>query len=66
VGHLLIGGCFACSYMGARARGRVAISSPVALRPVPVAKFRLGCRELIVFSSGFFTAICWLLWLISD
>ena len=66
VGHLLFWGCFACSYMGARARGRIAISSPVVLQPVPVAQPRLGGRELLIFGCGFFTAICWILWLISE
>lgn len=54
------------SYMRARARGRVAISSPVVLHPVPASTFRCGGRELIIFSCGFFTAIVWILWVISE
>jgi len=50
-----------CSYMGARARGRVAVSAPLALRPVPVASAQIGIRDFLVFSSGFISA-CILIW----
>ena len=52
--------------MRARARGRVAISSPVVLHSVPAVTFRCGGRELIIFGCGFLTAIAWILWVISE
>ena len=51
--------------MGARARGRVAASAPLALRPVPVASAQIGIRDFLVFSSGFFSACLWIWWLLS-
>lgn len=50
--------------MGARARGRVAVSAPLALRPVPVASAQTGIRDFLVFSSGFISACIWILWLL--
>ena len=48
--------------MEARARGRVAASAPLALRPVPVVSAQFGIRDFLVFSSGFISVcIGWLL-----
>ena len=42
--------------MGARARGRVAAESPLALQPVPRSPPAYR-RELCSFVTGFFTAV---------
>ena len=49
--------------MGARDRGRVAASAPLALRPVPVAHPQFG-RDFLVFSSGFICACIWISWIL--
>ena len=53
-----------CPYMGARERGRVAASAPLALRPVPVASTQFGIRDFLVFSSGFISACICIWWLL--
>ena len=50
--------------MGARARGRVAASAPLALRPVPVVSAQFGIRDFLVFSSGFISACICIGWLL--
>ena len=48
--------------MGARERGRIAASAPVALRPVPVGSAQLPWfKVLLIFSSGFVSA-CSVIW----
>ena len=54
-----------CPYMGLTERGRVAIASPVVLQPAPVVTISLRSFALI-FISGFFTAVCWIVWLLWD
>ena len=47
-----------------RARGRVAASAPLALRPVPVVSAQSGIRDFLVFSSGFISACICIGWLL--
>ena len=57
--------CTALHYMGARERGRIAASAPLALRPVPVATAQLSwCRVLVIFSSGFLSACSAIWWIL--
>ena len=59
--------CTALHYMGARERGRIAASAPLALRPVPVATAQLSwCRVLVIFSSGFLSACSVIWWILFD
>lgn len=54
------------AYMGARARGAIAISSPVTLLPKEVPARTFGRWELCFFLGGFATAVFVIVWLLSD
>ena len=52
--------------MGARARGRVAAESPLALQPVPRSPPAYR-RELCSFVTGFFTAVAlFIFWILQS
>ena len=55
-----------CPFMGIRERGRKAISSPVVLRPAPSQSLLFARGECCWFTVGFFTAVIFLGWLLSD
>ena len=55
-----------CPCMGIRDRGRKAISSPVVLQPVPRRSPHFGLGDIAWFTVGFFTAVLFIAWLLSD
>ena len=59
--HCITAGSQRC--MGARARGRVAFSSPLALQPVPVSSACLQ-RDCSFFVSGFLCAVIFIWWIL--
>ena len=52
--------------MGARARGAIAISSPVTLLPKAVPVWTIGSWELCIFCTGFLTAVLLIVWILSE
>ena len=62
VSAIFFGGCL---YMGARARGRVAFSSPLALQPV-ASPVRVHLHLIVAFFHGFCTAFVIFIWWLSE